>query len=127
MNKFRYDINGLRAYAVFAVVLFHFNHNWLPGGFAGVDVFFVISGFLMTKIIINNIEKNTFNILSFLKSRANRLIPALLILCFTLSIFGFFFLSPFDYKQLSKHILSSLVFYQTLLIGVNQDISIVAL
>lgn len=110
MNKFRYDINGLRAYAVFAVVLFHFNHNWLPGGFAGVDVFFVISGFLMTKIIINNIEKNTFNLFSFLKSRANRLIPALLMLCLTLSIFGFFFLSPFDYKQISKHIFGSLMF-----------------
>ena len=50
---FRKDINGLRAIAVIAVVLFHFSPEWLPGGFAGVDIFFVISGFLMTKIIFN--------------------------------------------------------------------------
>jgi peptidoglycan/LPS O-acetylase OafA/YrhL len=54
---FRKDINGLRALAVIAVVLYHFNPNWMPGGFAGVDVFFVISGYLMTGIIFRNIEK----------------------------------------------------------------------
>ncbi|MDC9529401.1 hypothetical protein PSH50_07820 [Pseudoalteromonas sp. Angola-7] len=53
--KFRRDINGLRAIAVIGVVLFHFNSAWLPGGFAGVDVFFVISGFLMTGIIFNGL------------------------------------------------------------------------
>lgn len=53
--KFRKDINGLRAIAVIAVVLFHFNPSWVPGGFAGVDVFFVISGFLMTGIIFKEI------------------------------------------------------------------------
>ena len=63
--NFRYDINGLRAIAVLAVVLFHFNPKWLPGGFAGVDVFFVISGFLMTSIIFTGIEKNTFNLFKF--------------------------------------------------------------
>ena len=61
--NFRYDINGLRAIAVLAVVLFHFKPQWLPGGFAGVDVFFVISGFLMTSIIFNGVEKDSFNLL----------------------------------------------------------------
>ena len=56
--NFRYDINGLRAIAVLAVVLFHFKPQWLPGGFAGVDVFFVISGFLMTSIIFNGVEND---------------------------------------------------------------------
>lgn len=54
--QFRKDINGLRAIAVIAVVLFHFNASWMPGGFAGVDVFFVISGFLMTGIIFVTIH-----------------------------------------------------------------------
>ena len=56
-NSFRQDINGLRAIAVIAVVLFHFNASWMPGGFAGVDVFFVISGFLMTGIIFRGVEQ----------------------------------------------------------------------
>ena len=77
--NFRYDINGLRAIAVIAVVLFHFNIPFLSGGFAGVDVFFVISGFLMTSIIMRGTSKNQFSILSFYKSRAIRIVPALLV------------------------------------------------
>lgn len=109
--KFREDINGLRAIAVIAVVLFHFNPSWMPGGFAGVDVFFVISGFLMTGIIFKGIEQENFSILKFYVARANRIIPALALLCFTLIIFGWFFLSPIDYKQLAKHAASSMSFF----------------
>ncbi|MGP5571002.1 acyltransferase family protein, partial [Pseudomonas helleri] len=88
---FRKDINGLRAIAVIAVVLFHFNEHWMPGGFAGVDVFFVISGFLMTGIIFKGIEQNSFSPLKFYIDRANRIIPALAFLCFTLLVFGWFY------------------------------------
>ncbi len=63
--KFREDINALRAIAVASVVVFHFNHSWLPGGFAGVDVFFVISGFLMTMIVVKGLEKENFSICLF--------------------------------------------------------------
>ena len=91
--EFRKDINGLRAIALIAVILFHFNPLWLPGGFAGVDIFFVISGYLMTKIIFSGIEKQDFSIFKFYVSRANRIVPALALLCFVLSCFfgvGFF-------------------------------------
>ena len=109
-SSFRYDINGLRAIAVIAVVLFHFNASWMPGGFAGVDVFFVISGFLMTGIIFRGIEQENFSILKFYVARANRIIPALAVLCLILLIFGWFYLTPLDYKSLGKHAATSVSF-----------------
>lgn len=84
---FRRDINGLRAIAVMAVVLFHFNRDWLPGGFAGVDIFFVISGFLMTGVIFRKFDDNTFKLFEFYVARGNRIIPALSFLCLVLFIF----------------------------------------
>ncbi|MFT6212948.1 MAG: peptidoglycan/LPS O-acetylase OafA/YrhL, partial [Alphaproteobacteria bacterium] len=108
--QFRKDINGLRAIAVIAVVLFHFNASWISGGFAGVDVFFVISGFLMTGIIFRGIEQGNFSILKFYVARANRIIPALAALCLALFIWGWFYLTPYDYKALGKHIASSMFF-----------------
>ncbi|MDB1124791.1 acyltransferase family protein [Vibrio algarum] len=108
--QFRKDINGLRAIAVIAVVLFHFNASWMPGGFAGVDVFFVISGFLMTGIIFKGIEQENFSILQFYVARANRIIPALAVLCMFLLVFGWLYLTPLDYKTLGKHVASSMGF-----------------
>lgn len=108
--QFRKDVNGLRAIAVIAVVLFHFNPLWLPGGFAGVDVFFVISGYLMTRIIFIKIEKDQFSIMDFYIARANRIIPALAVLCLVLSIFGWFVLAPIDYSVMGKHVASSMLF-----------------
>ena len=113
--KFRKDINGLRAFAVVAVVLFHFNSSWMPGGFAGVDVFFVISGFLMTGIIFKGLEQNRFSILDFYVARANRIIPALAILCLVLMVFGWFYLTPLDYRELGKHAASSVSFLSNIL------------
>jgi len=109
--KFRYDINGLRAIAVSGVVLFHFNPSWLPGGFSGVDVFFVISGFLMTGLIFRGLSTNHFSILKFYISRANRIIPALAVLCITLLIFGWYCLLPNEYTTLKKHIIGSISFF----------------
>lgn len=108
--KFRKDINGLRAIAVIAVVLFHFNSSWVPGGFAGVDVFFVISGFLMTRIIFRGMEENDFSIIKFYIARANRIVPALAVLCFVLFVVSVLFLSSDDQNANSKHILGSLSF-----------------
>ena len=108
--NFRKDINGLRAFAVIGVLLFHFNASWMPGGFAGVDVFFVISGFLMTGIIFRGIEQEKFSILNFYVARANRIIPALALLCLALLVFGWFYLTPIEYRALGKHAASSIGF-----------------
>jgi peptidoglycan/LPS O-acetylase OafA/YrhL len=108
--NFRSDINGLRAIAVIAVVLFHFNENWMPGGFAGVDVFFVISGFLMTSIIFRGIEQADFSVWRFYIARANRIIPALAVLSLFLIIFGWFFTLDIEYENIAKHIASSVFF-----------------
>ncbi|WP_285130917.1 acyltransferase family protein [Leclercia adecarboxylata] len=113
--KFRHDINGLRAIAVMAVVLFHFKPSMLPGGFVGVDVFFVISGFLMTSIIFGGIEKGSFNIIKFYCARANRIIPALSILCLFLLIYGWFNLTPNDYKTLGRHVAGSISFISNMI------------
>jgi peptidoglycan/LPS O-acetylase OafA/YrhL len=109
-KNFRNDINGLRAYAVAFVVLFHFNILGFNGGFVGVDIFFVISGFLMTKIIVSGIEKNSFSFLKFYLSRANRIIPALVALCLTIAAIGWFTLSPQEYRDFGKHAATSLSF-----------------
>ena len=107
---FRLDINGLRAIAVLAVVLFHFNKSWLPGGYAGVDVFFVISGYLMTGIIVSRIQQNNLSLIGFYAARSRRILPALSILCLVLLLLAWFFLSPPDYKTLSLHVASSATF-----------------
>lgn len=107
---FRTDINGLRSLAVIAVTLFHFNETLLPGGFIGVDIFFVISGFLMTKIIINGLSNHTFSLKVFYTARAVRIIPPLAALCLCLLIFGWFFLTPMDYRQVGNDVLNSMLF-----------------
>lgn len=108
--KFRNDINSLRAIAVLSVVLFHFKPNWLSGGFIGVDIFFVISGYLMSSIIFNQLNQQRFSLLNFYLSRANRIIPALGFVCMVLLVFAWFYLPPLDYLQLGKHVASSISF-----------------
>lgn len=109
--NFRYDINGLRAIAVLAVVFFHFQPNWLTGGFAGVDVFFVISGFLMTSIIFRGVDNNNFNLVRFYTARANRIIPVLGVATIALMIFGWFYLIPPDFRELGRQVEKSILFY----------------
>lgn len=117
--KFRKDINGLRAIAVIAVVLFHFNPSWMPGGFAGVDVFFVISGFLMTGIIFRGFERNNFSIIQFYASRAHRIIPPLAVLCLILLIFGYFYLTTWDYKTLGRDVSTSMSFVSSIMFSLK--------
>ncbi|WP_269913889.1 acyltransferase family protein [Acinetobacter sp. HY1485] len=113
--QFRHDINGLRAIAVLAVMIFHFNPHWLPGGFAGVDIFFVISGFLMTSIIFSQIQNGSFSLFSFYNARINRIVPVLAVCCIILLSFGWFYLLPNDYQLLGKQVEKSILFISNIL------------
>ena len=112
--KFRPDINGLRAWAVVSVVLFHFGIPGFEGGFFGVDIFFVISGFLMTGNIINSLQIGTFSFWDFLAARARRIIPALLFLCVFLIAAGWFLLPVGEYRALAKHTTAALLFFSNI-------------
>ena len=111
--KYRADIDGLRAIAVLSVVLFHafptlqlsiFPSLHIAGGFIGVDIFFVISGFLISTIIFDNLEKGSFSFVEFYSRRIKRIFPALLLVLITCFAFGWFALLADEYKQLGKHI-----------------------
>lgn len=111
---FRTDINGLRAFAVLAVMLYHFGVPGFGGGFIGVDVFFVISGFLMTRILIESINGAGGGhwqwLWNFYLARARRIVPALLALCLVLLILGWYLLPSPDYRTLGTHTLFALTF-----------------
>jgi len=109
--EFRADINGLRAVAVLAVVLFHFGVAGFTGGFVGVDVFFVISGYLMTRIILGPMAEERFSVWRFYLARARRIFPALAVLGALMLAYGWLRLSPMDYKTLTKHVGVSLLFF----------------
>jgi peptidoglycan/LPS O-acetylase OafA/YrhL len=102
--KYRPDIDGLRAVAVLSVVAFHAFPRWVKGGFIGVDVFFVISGFLISTIIFENLDKGTFSFTEFYARRIKRIFPALLLVLVASYTFGWFVLLADEYKQLGKHI-----------------------
>ncbi|MBP0595604.1 acyltransferase [Paraburkholderia sp. LEh10] len=112
--KFRNDINGVRAIAVLIVVLYHFSVPHFTGGFVGVDVFFVISGFLMTDIIFRGINNGSFSTLTFYRYRARRIIPALAVLCFALLVFGWMVLLPSEFRALGKEAAASLGFFSNI-------------
>jgi peptidoglycan/LPS O-acetylase OafA/YrhL len=105
--KYRPDIDGLRAVAVLAVVAFHAFPSWIRGGFIGVDVFFVISGYLISTIIFENLDKGTFSFTVFYARRIKRIFPSLLLVLITCFAFGWFALLADEYKQLGKHIAAS--------------------
>lgn len=102
--KYRPDIDGLRALAVLSVVCFHAFPNLISGGFIGVDVFFVISGYLISTIIFENLDKDTFSLVEFYVRRIKRIFPALTLVLTTCFIFGWFTLLADEYRQLGKHI-----------------------
>jgi peptidoglycan/LPS O-acetylase OafA/YrhL len=117
---YRSEIDGLRAIAVTSVLLYHaeiviFGKDWFSGGYIGVDIFFVISGYLISRLIIVELEEtNRFNLLNFYERRARRILPMLLVVIWVSFPFAWELLLPTAFKEYSKSILSSLLFFSNL-------------
>ena len=102
--SYRPDIDGLRAVAILAVLGFHAFPAWAPGGFVGVDVFFVISGFLISGLLLGDLENGRFSLADFYARRIRRIYPALILVLLTALWAGFFLLWPGEYRNLGKHV-----------------------
>ena len=109
---YRPDIDGLRAIAVLAVVLFHAGVAGFGGGFVGVDVFFVISGFLITKLIVDDPR---FSLLAFYQRRARRILPALAVVVLATSVAAYIFFLPEEFLAFSKSVVATTLFSSNIL------------
>src|SRR6202011_5046855 len=109
-SKYRPDIDGLRAIAVMLVVIFHAFPEAMPGGFIGVDIFFVISGFLITGIIVRELDQQRFSLLTFYNRRIRRIFPALIVVLGATLVLGWLWMLPAAYAQLSADVVASAAF-----------------
>jgi peptidoglycan/LPS O-acetylase OafA/YrhL len=109
-DRYRPDIDGLRAVAVMLVVLYHAFPQAMPGGFVGVDIFFVISGFLITGIIARELDQRRFSLLGFYNRRIRRIFPALIVVLSAVLVLGFLWMLPAAYAQLSADVFASAAF-----------------
>lgn len=121
MVKYRSDIDGLRAVAVLPVILFHIGSPLFPGGYVGVDVFFVISGFLITATLKQEIEAGDFSIVRFYERRARRILPALFAMVAFALVAGLFILMPDDLKDLGSSAAATALFASNFLFWHQTD------
>jgi peptidoglycan/LPS O-acetylase OafA/YrhL len=119
--KYRPDIDGLRAVAVMAVVLFHAGVPRISGGFVGVDVFFVISGYLITGLILNDMAHGRFSIVSFYERRARRILPALFAVLIVASIAAYALLMPDRAQAFGQSLVATVFFYSNILFWHQSD------
>lgn len=119
--KYRADIDGLRAVAILAVVGFHAFPVYVPGGFIGVDIFFVISGFLISTIIIKNLECGSFDFVEFYRRRVHRIFPALLLVLIVSGAFAWFALLADEFMQLGKHVAGGAAFASNFVLWSEAD------
>ena len=113
--KYRAEIDGLRALAVLPVILFHAGFEWISGGFIGVDVFFVISGYLITTLIISEMAEGKFSIVNFYERRARRIIPALFFVMTSCLPFAWLWLLPGDLKDFGQSLVAVSTFSSNIL------------
>lgn len=106
--KYRPEIDGLRAWAVIPVILFHIQPSWMPGGFAGVDIFFVISGYLITSILLDDLRSGTFSFIHFWARRVRRIMPAFLLMTLAMLVISGFMFKP-DRLPLAKQAIAALL------------------
>ncbi|MCK5918077.1 MAG: acyltransferase, partial [Cocleimonas sp.] len=118
---YRKEIDGLRALAVIPVILFHAGFEWLKGGYVGVDIFFVISGYLITTILLQEQQKGTFSILNFYERRARRILPALFIVLLVCLPFAWFWLLPHELKEFGKSLIAVVTFVSNILFWLETD------
>jgi peptidoglycan/LPS O-acetylase OafA/YrhL len=111
---YRADIDGLRAIAILSVVAYHVSEHLLPGGFVGVDMFFVISGFLISSLIFKELDNGGFKFGDFYIRRIRRIFPALLLMMIASLVAGRYILAPSEYAQLSKHVAGGSAFVANL-------------
>lgn len=119
--KYRPEIDGLRALAVVPVILFHAGFDLFSGGYVGVDVFFVISGYLITTIIIEDIELKNFSIISFYERRARRILPALFFILLITLLFSVFLLPPHALKDVGQSVFSVSLFLSNFFFYIETD------
>ncbi|WP_118795942.1 acyltransferase family protein [Haemophilus haemolyticus] len=118
--KYRPEIDGLRAIAVISVIIYHLNENWLSGGFLGVDIFFVISGFLITGIIITEIQQNSFSFKQFYTRRIKRIYPAFITVMALVSFVASAIFIYNDFNKLRKTIELATAFLSNFYLGLTQ-------
>ena len=108
-NKHIKEVDGMRAIAVLAVLLFHADVRGFSGGYFGVDVFFVISGFVITRKTLQELEAGQFSLFEFYRRRIRRILPAVLVVLFATTIFVHQWLMPVDYKKYAETLKSVLI------------------
>jgi peptidoglycan/LPS O-acetylase OafA/YrhL len=119
--EYRPDIDGLRAVAVLPVVFYHLNISLVSGGFVGVDVFFVISGYLITSLISAEMFDGTYSIMKFYVRRARRIFPALFVMCAVTALFVFLFCLPTDVRKFAGSLAATTLFASNFYFNVSAD------
>lgn len=119
--QYRSEIDGLRTLAVISVIFFHAKFVGFSGGFVGVDIFFVISGYLITTIILGELSEKRFSLVNFYERRARRILPALFFVMLVTTIAAFLFMPPADFRLFSQSLVAVSVFLSNVYFYLTND------